>query len=131
MGTTPTSFTRAAGTYPQEKILCQHYYVRHNTTNQPVGWTMGNGSAYNRWQIPVPVTMRANPTVSITGNPNLYNNVASGSTISTISGQYSSPNVVSVDGALTSSVGTNGWIYLVYLQTGGNTQYVEVNAELI
>jgi len=128
LGTVATSFSTAGTTLQSELAACQRYYARWDTVNEQVGYYWGNGTTFNRWNWPFPVTMRTIPTISKSASIAAFNPTFTAQAISAIGGNYSSVRSASVDGSLAGSVGTNGQTYLAYILN--SSQYVEASAEL-
>ena len=116
--------------YGQELALCQRYYwqSRPPTANDGAGFAIASGvAAYSRAQVPLPVPMRAVPSVSFVG-VKLYNyntNVDA----TTIGANFSSNQLISVDGAASASTGASSAILLVYIGTGAGNK-ITADAEL-
>jgi hypothetical protein len=125
-GSTATSFDYRP--YGTELALCQRYYWKSTqsaNTNGGLGFAIGNGSGYGRWQFNLPVQMRATPTITQL-NMTLYN-FSNSANITSISGNFSTVNNISVDGAASGAVGTNT-LLLVYMN--GASAYADASAEL-
>ena len=125
-GSTATSFDYRP--YTTELQLCQRYYWKSTqsaNTNGGLGFAIGNGSGYGRWQFNLPVQMRATPTIT-QSNMTLYN-FSSSANITSISANFSTVNNISVDGAASGAVGSNT-LLLVYMN--GALAYADASAEL-
>jgi hypothetical protein len=66
VGNTATAFQTATGTIQGELAACQRYYVRWNGANginSHIGTGINSSTTGGRFLVPLPVTMRATPTV--------------------------------------------------------------------
>ena len=109
---------------------CQRYYWQSglSTANHGAGFAISTGgSTYVRAQVSLPVTMRSVPSVSFTG-VKLYNSVVNVNATS-INGNFSSNQLISVDGSSSASTGTSNGILLVYIESGAGNK-ITASSEL-
>ena len=117
----PTRFERRHG----ELALCQRYFQRWQ---QPPLRGSAGGTSAARIGMVLPVTMRASPTLIMTGNlPLLVPGVAA-STLQSINTSYCTPTTLELDGTTSSSMGSTNGLALIVYQTGSST--LDVSAEL-
>jgi hypothetical protein len=133
-GSVATPFTTATGTLQGELAACQRYYVRYTSANYGsngnyafAGFNNSTTNGYHSWHFPV--TMRANPSVSISGTGDFGVRVPGGSNIGLTAFSTLSPTVnqawlsTTVSSGLTSGNGN-------FLVNIGNSGYIEASAEL-
>jgi len=118
--------------YGQELALCQRYYykVTANSTSNSHGMGVGviqSSSTSGYCITPLPVTMRAIPTISQSGC-RVYNGSTAAS-ITSISSNRSSPMIASYDAATGSSSFSAGQCGQI-IDNGNLTDYVDASAEL-
>jgi hypothetical protein len=95
-GSVATAFQTATGTIQGELAACQRYYVRMGgSANASIGFGQATTTTNFRTYIGLPVTMRANPSVSYSGTIVLYAN-ASVYSPSAVGSTFSGPNRSSV-----------------------------------
>jgi hypothetical protein len=123
-GSTATSFDYR--TYTNELQLCQRYYYR--VTGATGGYsTFGAGQAMSTTQgrisVHYPVTMRATPTISYTGEVYLTDSGANGVTVTSILAQYGSESggmlAVGVASGLTAG---NATLFMTAASSGNTIQ---------
>jgi hypothetical protein len=126
IGATATEFE--SRTYGEELALCQRYYVKKTGNGGGVGWCIGGSGAgtYVRAQVPLPVIMRTQPTVTIS-SISLFSPAYTSGSMTNASANYSTTSMISVDGAASATL-QSGAIYLVY--TNGATAFIDATAEL-
>ena len=133
LGSVATAFSRNGGTIQGELSAAQRYYFRNTGGSSDSFY--GSLTAYSTTQgvasIPLPVTMRVEPTSIDFGNICLQRDAGQGRqtiTAATISTNYSGVNAVGVDITVASGL-TAGTFY--YLQNNNNTAgFVGFSAEL-
>lgn len=116
--------------FDQEFEECRRYFQRW--TQPPLRGVRATGGTAigSRMGMPLPVSMRVPPTVSISGPMPVYDG-ATTSTFSTIATNYSTTDVVEIDTGATGLPATTGGgpAGLVIYQTG--TNYMDLSAELV
>jgi hypothetical protein len=129
IGSVPTTFSRAGGTIQGELAACQRYYYR--TTADSAYTIFGNGSAVSTTQanavIPLPVTLRINPSSVESASLALFDGVSVVAVTSTVL-QYTGRN----SGNVNLSVASGLTQYRPYFPVSNNTTsgYIAFNAEL-
>ena len=128
LGSVATTFSRAGGTFQGELALCQRYYYRTptGTTSQGIGQGFAKSITVVLTQVPLLVTMRANPSTAIdAANLAVYNGTSTTIT-ATVATVATSPNVVTVD-----CTGTGFTLATPYqLLTNSTAAYIGFSAEL-
>lgn len=89
LGAVATSFDQRA--YSQELAMCQRYY--QSLACNAVGHVQ-TGVGATDMILPLPVTMRANPTITVSGSPNIFDGVTGSNTISAVTIQTATPTSV-------------------------------------
>jgi hypothetical protein len=130
VGTQATTFTTAGGSYGAELALCQRYFYQSTVVSTTMtissGTAYNSASIYNSNMLYFPVTMRAIPTASYTGQAYSSDGLG-GSYVSTINTwQLYTWGMLPND--TTSSGLTTGRLY--YITVGGTGNYVRASAEL-
>jgi hypothetical protein len=126
-GSTATSFDYRP--YGTELALCQRYFWKSpsNANGGGLGFALAAGTAtFNRAQIPLPVRMRAAPTIVFNGL-NAFNN-ATGVISATAGTSYSTVDMISVDGTAGGTTTPNGGSLLIYLSDAN--AFASASAEL-
>jgi len=117
--------------YQQELALCQRYYWKSTQiagNNAGVGFVIGTGTTtYTRMQIQLPIQMRAVPTV-VLNSVSLYNPNSGAGITTTLGSNYSSVNLISLDGSTNTNTNPQGGSLLAYVD--GASAYVSASAEL-
>jgi hypothetical protein len=73
VGTQATTFTTAGGSYGAELVLCQRYYQIYATPQMRFFTNTTASSGFSISNETLPVTMRATPSISYSGNVTLVN----------------------------------------------------------
>jgi hypothetical protein len=124
-GTVATPFERRS--FGQELALCQRYY--QNISKPVTRGVAGGTSSFNRVGMVLLMTMRAAPTVTITGSLDWYDGSGTGTiTSSNIVGAYSTVNGVDFDFSFGSAITAQYRPIVTYI--GSNTGSIVVTAEL-
>ncbi len=122
-GSVATPFERRD--YGTELNRCQRYFV---SLSQPRLRGVGDGTNFQRMGISLPVTMRASPTVSLSGTITVYNGSATG-TGTSVDVSYSTADSVELDIIKASGTSTAGTPSVAYI-TASNTSVVTGSSEL-
>lgn len=123
VGPSATSFDyRPFGT---ELSLCQRYFV---SLSKPRLRGVGDGTNFQRMGISLPVTMRASPTVSLSGTITVYNGSATG-TGTSVDATYSTADSVELDIIKASGTSTAATPAVAYVDNA-NTSVVTGSSEL-
>ena len=125
VGDTATPFEHRS--YGDELARCQRYFYKFGDDGGYNSFvSAANGSQRIRGSIPLPVTMRAQPSVSLTGTPLFYGfqNATSYSSVQAIN---SSTISVSADFGITPFVNA-GDVFETYFNVAGN--FLSIDAEL-
>jgi hypothetical protein len=116
-----------------ELALCQRYYWRVSGETAPyVGLSLAlaaGGTTVRRLTVPLPVTMRIKPTVTKAGTHSLLTAGLSNRIFNTISGNNSSPNMISLD-VTTTNTTTSGEVLMYIIDTASANDYLDASAEL-
>jgi hypothetical protein len=116
-----------------ELALCQRYYWRVSGETAPyVGLCLAlaaGGTTVRRLTVPLPVTMRIKPTVTKAGTHSLLTAGLSNRLFNTISGNNSSPNMISLD-VTTTNTTTSGEVLMYIIDTASANDYLDASAEL-
>ena len=116
-----------------ELALCQRYYWRVSGETAPyVGLCLAlaaGGTTVRRLTVPLPVTMRIKPTVTKAGTHSLLTAGLSNRLFNAISGNNSSPNMISLD-VTTTNTTTSGEVLMYIIDTASANDYLEASAEL-
>jgi len=123
VGSVATPFERRD--YGTELNRCQRYFV---SLSQPRLRGVGDGTNFQRMGISLPVTMRASPTVSLSGTITVYNGSATG-TGTSVDVSYSTADSVELDIIKASGTSTAGTPSVAYI-TASNTSVVTGSSEL-
>jgi hypothetical protein len=126
-GSTATSFDYRP--YGTELQLCQRYFWKSpsNANSAGLGFALASAAAtFQRAQIPLPVSMRAVPTIAFNGL-NVFNN-ATGIVSATAGTSYSTVDMISVDGTSSGTTSPNGGSLLVFLSDAN--AFASASAEL-
>jgi hypothetical protein len=123
-GSVATPFTTATGTVQGELAACQRYFINFTGSASTPSMGAATTTVVFRLPFPLPVTMRATPSASYSGTPQLYDGVTV-TNISSLGVVYSSTNFCSVDIYAASSL-TQYRPYLLYFNNGT----INLNAEL-
>jgi hypothetical protein len=102
-GSTATSFDFRA--YSTELAMCQRYYMQYSETTNP--GTIGFGTSGNTnaaFGIPIPITMRTPPTITMVGSWS-FRQGAADNIITSLGTINMAPGVLQIQGALSSSAG--------------------------
>jgi hypothetical protein len=121
-GSTATSFDYRP--YGTELALCQRYF--QNIT-AAIGHVSGAGNGVWRSTSYLPVSMRANPTLSIVGSPSYLIAASTSANLTSIGSNYSTQTIAQFDGGFSSTPGSNG--YPATLTTSGSN-YLTASSEL-
>jgi hypothetical protein len=125
VGSTATSFDYRP--YGTELALCQRYYT--SLLNPELRGVVGSPAVtFNRMGLILPVTMRASPTISMSGTFHLYDGTAVGTSTSIAVGYVVGNNSVEVDLSITTGTFTALRPGLTYFNS--NTSYINASAEL-
>jgi len=129
-GSVATAFQTASGTLQGELALCQRYYQRLGANGNNMLYPGFNNSTTELYTgIPLKVTMRTNPTITLpTVSSNFYVRVAGGSNVavsaySVIGTNYDNVWLSFTSSGLTSGQGSG-------LVNQGSSTYMEFSAEL-
>ena len=124
VGSVATPFERRP--FGTELSLCQRYF---QTFTKPVlrGVASG-GSSLNRLAMPTLVTMRAAPTLVISGTLDWYDGGGGVGTLTTQSSSYSTISSIEIDA--TAATGTTASTRPIVTYIGGNTGTITASAEL-
>jgi hypothetical protein len=129
VGNIATPFSRAASTLSEELSACQRYFVRYEKTggNQTY-FASGNVISTTRsmFSLPLPVNMRATPSIARTAGVAIYNN-GSNYNLSALSVYQSAQNILNLDGNVSSGL-TNNTSSMLSLTANGD--YLDFSAEL-
>ena len=126
-GSTATSFDYRP--YGTELALCQRYFWKSpsNANSAGLGFALATGAAtFQRAQIPLPVSMRAVPTIAFNGL-NVFNS-ATGVVSATAGTSYSTVDMISVDGSSSGTTSPSGGSLLVFLSDAN--AFASASAEL-
>ena len=96
-GSTATSFDYRD--YGRELMMCQRYYYQASPLR---GIGIGLNTTVARVKAPLPVTMRATPTLTRIGAPNLYNGSVVAS-LTSVGSNFASVDCIEFDGATSAS----------------------------
>lgn len=113
-----------------ELALCQRYYVRFNEPASGVvisGAGMINGTNVEQVTLPLPTTMRAAPTVTVSAGSLKFNIAGTATAVGGgfAAGTTHTPTMITVVGTVTATNGQS-----TALQGGGGAGYVDASADL-
>ncbi len=128
LGSVSTLANDAPPDYGTELAKCQRYFLRVMSygTHSPIAFGYGSNSTTCRVLLPTPTTMRAIPTVTMTGSFLLFGN---GSTIAVTSlgAYFTRANGVALLATVASGVSSN----ITYCLAGNQTDdYIDLSADL-
>jgi hypothetical protein len=129
IGSAPTHFSRAGGDLQGEIAKCQRYFVRYEkTSGNQTYFASGNVISTTRsmLSLPLPVNMRATPSISRTAGVAVYNN-GSNYNLSSLAVYQSAQNILNLDASVSSGL-TNNTSSMFSLTTNGD--YLDFSAEL-
>lgn len=92
--------------FGEELALCQRYYQSINTNGrtQPLGAAQVQTTDTVRFQIPTPVSLRADPSISISGTVNVHESDGTFTSVSSVSGLYNSNGYVVATGTASGAI---------------------------
>ena len=111
--------------FSEELALCQRYYQSTNTVGRNQAFGFGTRQTTNtvRFSIPTPVTLRADPSVSISGTVNCLESDGSTTSTTSISGLYTSAGYVV-------ATGTASGVVAGSITMQGHSGTIQIEAEL-
>ena len=122
VGTVATEFEHRS--FGEELALCQRYYQRLDTnTNQALAFGTRQTTNTVRFSIPTPVTLRANPSITISGAVECQESDGTTTSIPSISAIQSSANYVV-------ATGTASGVVAGAITVSANSGATEIDAEL-
>lgn len=129
LGSVPTTFTRAGGTIQGELAACQRYYYRTVADSAYSVWGNGtaNGTTGGNFVVPLPVTLRTNPS-SIDYSLLSAFDGATVTAITSASLQYTNRNSGIIQYSVAS--GLTQWRPYLLLSNNSTSAYIGFNAEL-
>jgi hypothetical protein len=137
VGTQATTFTTAGGSYGAELALCQRYCINYKSSDAGVYMRYGSGYANSATNLEInvhfPVTMRTNPSLTVTSTASNYGIYVAGgvnacSTVPALDSSSDNPSVSTVNATTASSFSSSGGGSI--LSNNNTTSYMLFTAEL-